>query len=145
MEMDPIYRSVEALQCGNPDQAYAILMELLQQDLRCLDAHAHLGNLFFDGPTDLALRHYTVGTRSASSPSGMRSTACCSGGSWTTARTCAACTAAGSPYGAWNNRRKPPPCSSGCCGSTRMTTKAPASASNQSGRGRSGSVMMGFD
>jgi tetratricopeptide (TPR) repeat protein len=32
-------------------------------DLRCLDAHAHLGNLDFDGRPADALRHYEVGMR----------------------------------------------------------------------------------
>jgi hypothetical protein len=38
-------------------------MDLCQTDLRCLDAHAHLGNLAFDrGPKD-AMRHYEAGYR----------------------------------------------------------------------------------
>jgi hypothetical protein len=36
-------------------------MALLEMDLRCLDAHAHLGNLWFDGSAAEALRHYEVG------------------------------------------------------------------------------------
>ena len=34
-----------------------------QADLRCLDAHAHLGNLHFDDRPDDAIRHYEVGMR----------------------------------------------------------------------------------
>ena len=37
-------------------------MNLLAQDLRCLDAHAHLGNIEFDRRPAQALRHYEVGT-----------------------------------------------------------------------------------
>src|SRR5262249_50225876 len=33
----------------------------LETDLRCLDAHAHLGNLVFDHHPADALRHYEVG------------------------------------------------------------------------------------
>jgi hypothetical protein len=36
-------------------------MELCQADLRCLDAHAHLGNLVFDSSAQQAIRHYEVG------------------------------------------------------------------------------------
>jgi hypothetical protein len=36
-------------------------MDLCRADLRCLDAHAHLGNLFFNGDPEHALRHYAVG------------------------------------------------------------------------------------
>jgi hypothetical protein len=38
-------------------------MELCQSDLRCLDAHAHLGNLEFDHTPKVAMRHYEVGVR----------------------------------------------------------------------------------
>ena len=34
---------------------------LLIADLRCLDAHAHLGNLAFDRSPKTALRHYDIG------------------------------------------------------------------------------------
>ncbi len=38
-------------------------MELCQSDVRCLDAHAHLGNLAFDSRVEVAIRHYEVGMR----------------------------------------------------------------------------------
>jgi tetratricopeptide (TPR) repeat protein len=38
-------------------------MDLCQADLRCLDAHAHLGNMVFDGRPEDAIRHYEVGFR----------------------------------------------------------------------------------
>ena len=38
-------------------------MELCQADLRCLDAHAHLGNLVFEARPKDAIRHYEVGFR----------------------------------------------------------------------------------
>jgi hypothetical protein len=31
--------------------------------VRCLDAHAHLGNLLFDYVPEIAMRHYEVGLR----------------------------------------------------------------------------------
>ena len=36
-------------------------MKLLARDLRCLDAHAHLGNFAFDRSPTEALRHYEIG------------------------------------------------------------------------------------
>lgn len=41
-------------------RARKMLMDLLAADLRCVDAHAHLGNFAFDDPGDEALRHYEV-------------------------------------------------------------------------------------
>ncbi len=38
-------------------------MELCEADLRCLDAHAHLGNFVFGLNPQDALRHYEIGLR----------------------------------------------------------------------------------
>lgn len=38
-------------------------MGLCRADLRCLDAHAHLGNLEFERRPANAIRHYEVGVR----------------------------------------------------------------------------------
>jgi len=38
-------------------------MSLLAADLRCLDAHAHLGNFVFDHSPEKAIRHYEIGVR----------------------------------------------------------------------------------
>ena len=62
-ESDPILESNDLKDAGDPRQAYTILMNLCQADLRCLDAHAHLGNLAFDHHPALAIRHYEVGLR----------------------------------------------------------------------------------
>jgi hypothetical protein len=59
---DPIIEANELKVAGEPRAARAILMRLCGEDLRCLDAHAHLGNLTFDEP-ELAIRHYAVGLR----------------------------------------------------------------------------------
>ncbi len=58
---DPITRSNELKDAGEPAEAEKILMELCQADLRCLDAHSHLGNLVFDHHPQHALRHYEMG------------------------------------------------------------------------------------
>lgn len=60
---DPITKSNDLKDAGDFDGAYKILMELCQSDLRCLDAHAHLGNLAFDNRPEEAIRHYEVGLR----------------------------------------------------------------------------------
>ncbi len=63
LEADPICKSSDLKDVGDPEAARQILMELCEADLRCLDAHAHLGNLLFDSWTNLAVRHYEVGVR----------------------------------------------------------------------------------
>ena len=60
---DPITRSNEQKDAGDRSAAEKILMELCQAGLRCLDAHAHLGNLVFDRRPQDAIRHYEVGLR----------------------------------------------------------------------------------
>jgi tetratricopeptide (TPR) repeat protein len=60
---DPITESNDLKDAGDGAEAYRILMELCQADLRCLDAHAHLGNFVFDHSLKDAIRHYEVGVR----------------------------------------------------------------------------------
>ena len=62
-DSDPICESNDLKDTGHPKAAGQILMELCQADLRCLDAHAHLGNLVFDSWAEQAIRHYEVGVR----------------------------------------------------------------------------------
>jgi tetratricopeptide (TPR) repeat protein len=62
-EADPIGQAVDCNEAGDREGAYKILMDLCQADLRCLDAHAHLGNLAFDGRPEDAIRYYEVGFR----------------------------------------------------------------------------------
>ena len=45
---DPILEANDLKDGGDMEGAFKILMDLCQADLRCLDAHAHLGNLVFD-------------------------------------------------------------------------------------------------
>ena len=60
---DPIVESNDRKNGGDIEGANKILMDLCQTDLRCLDAHAHLGNLAFDHWPEIAIRHYEVGFR----------------------------------------------------------------------------------
>jgi hypothetical protein len=60
---DPITDSNDLKDAGDGAEAHRILMELCQADLRCLDAHAHLGNFVFDHSPKEAIRHYEVGVR----------------------------------------------------------------------------------
>ena len=60
---DPITRSNDLKDAGEGAEAEKIMMELCQEDLRCLDAHSHLGNLVFDLHPQDAVRHYEVGLR----------------------------------------------------------------------------------
>ena len=60
---DPITESNDCKDGGHAEGAFRVLMDLCQADLRCLDAHAHLGNLAFDAWPKIAVRHYEVGFR----------------------------------------------------------------------------------
>jgi hypothetical protein len=60
---DPIIESNDRKDSGDIEGANKILMDLCQADLRCLDAHAHLGNIAFDHWPEIAIRHYEVGFR----------------------------------------------------------------------------------
>jgi hypothetical protein len=63
LDTDPILEAVELKEAGDSPGARRILMSLLAADLRCLDAHAHLGNFAFDHFPEKAIRHYEVGVR----------------------------------------------------------------------------------
>jgi hypothetical protein len=60
---NPIGQSNDCKDSGDFDGAYKILMDLCQADLRCLDAHSHLGNFAFDHRPEDAIRHYEAGFR----------------------------------------------------------------------------------
>jgi hypothetical protein len=62
-DSDPICKSNDLKDAGDEAAACEILMELCQADLRCLDAHAHLGNFIYDHRPKDAIRHYEVGVR----------------------------------------------------------------------------------
>lgn len=60
-DSDPIIEASELNAAGRCLEARELLMAMLAKDLRCLDAHAHLGNFEFDHRPEQALRHYQVG------------------------------------------------------------------------------------
>jgi hypothetical protein len=58
---DPLRDSVEAHSNGERTRARDILRRLLENDVRCLDAHAQFGDFSFDRKPKQAVRHYFVG------------------------------------------------------------------------------------
>jgi len=65
-DSDPIGQAVGLYEAGDVSQSFKVLHQCLEEDLRVLDAHAHLGNwVFGDPPRDwqakLAQRHYAAG------------------------------------------------------------------------------------
>ena len=60
-DTDAIIEAAELRAAGEVGAAIDMVEALLTEDLRCLDAHAHLGNFVFDGFPQQALRHYEVG------------------------------------------------------------------------------------
>jgi len=61
IDTDPIGQAVDLKEAGDIAGADQQLNSLLIADLRCLDAHAHLGNLEFDRRPETAIRHYDIG------------------------------------------------------------------------------------
>jgi hypothetical protein len=62
-DTDPILEAVDLEQAGDHRNASRMLMDMLASDLRCLDAHAHLGNFAFPNNPDIAIRHYDMGVK----------------------------------------------------------------------------------
>ncbi len=60
---DPLLEASELCAVGDAYGARQLLMEMLIADLRCLDAHAHLGNFAFERLPAKAVRHYEVGVQ----------------------------------------------------------------------------------
>lgn len=67
-DSDPILDASDFHEYGNYVEAFKIMEKILTTDLRCLDAHAHLGNWEFNSTNepykmiiDKAKRHYEVG------------------------------------------------------------------------------------
>ena len=59
----PTQDASELIDAGRDDEARALLMDTLLRDLRCIDAHALLGNMVFDRSAERALVHFEVGVR----------------------------------------------------------------------------------
>ena len=62
-DTDPILEAVDMRNAGDYRKADRLLMDTLAADLRCLDAHAHLGNFAFNRDPDTAVRHYDIGVK----------------------------------------------------------------------------------
>jgi Tetratricopeptide repeat len=60
-DSDPILEADELRDRGQISRAKKLLEKLLIKDVRCLDAHAHLGNIAFDRDVRSALDHYQRG------------------------------------------------------------------------------------
>lgn len=60
-DSDPIVEAYEPRDSGQIARVKKLLERLLVRDVRCLDAHAHVGNLFFDKEARTALDHYQRG------------------------------------------------------------------------------------
>jgi tetratricopeptide (TPR) repeat protein len=60
-DSDPILEANELKDRGQIARAKKLLERLLVKDVRCLDAHAHLGNIAFDTDARTALDHYQRG------------------------------------------------------------------------------------
>lgn len=56
-------QAAERAEAGDREGARELLMRALCIDLRCIDAHAHLGNLVFDHSPERAMLHYEIGIR----------------------------------------------------------------------------------
>jgi tetratricopeptide (TPR) repeat protein len=63
VEENPTCDAAELAEAGDREGARKLLMEVLCTDLRCIDAHAHLGNLEFDWALERAILHCETGKR----------------------------------------------------------------------------------
>jgi tetratricopeptide (TPR) repeat protein len=59
----PVLEAIELNDQGDLEGARQLLMDTLLDDLRYLDAHAHLGSFAFDRSPERALVHYEIGVR----------------------------------------------------------------------------------
>ena len=124
---DPITESNDLKERGDFEGADRILMDLCQADLRCLDAHAHLGNLAFDrNPAD-AIRSYEVGLRIGEMSLGEGFEGVMPWGFIDNRPFLRCMPDTGCACGASAVSKKPSASSTGCSGSTHPTTKVSAS------------------
>jgi hypothetical protein len=62
-DADPLLGAIDLKRAGDHEGADRALMNVLAADLRCLDAHAHLGDFAFHADPDTAVRHYDMGVK----------------------------------------------------------------------------------
>jgi|HubBroStandDraft_1064217.scaffolds.fasta_scaffold03633_3 hypothetical protein len=60
---NPTCDAAELAEAGDHQGARRLLMGVLGTDLRCIDAHAHLGNWEFERSPERAMVHYEIGIR----------------------------------------------------------------------------------
>jgi tetratricopeptide (TPR) repeat protein len=60
-DSDPIIEAVELKHIGEHRKAHQLLSSVLEEDLRCIDAHNSLGVMSFDIFPQVALSHYEIG------------------------------------------------------------------------------------
>jgi tetratricopeptide (TPR) repeat protein len=63
VDENPTCEAAELAEAGDHEGARELLIETVGADLRCIDAHAHLGNLVFDRSPKRAMLHYEIGIR----------------------------------------------------------------------------------
>jgi hypothetical protein len=113
---DPISKSNDCKDRGQLDRAYRILMGLCETDLRCLDAHSHLGNLAFELAPQDAIRHYEAGFRIGGLSLGDGFDGVLRWAGLTTGRFFDACTASDYVCGVWSDLTRPSGYSIACFG-----------------------------
>jgi len=59
----PVSDAADLRDMGDVVGARQLLMDVLHDDLRCIDAHAHLGNFVFERRPEEAVVHYEIGVR----------------------------------------------------------------------------------
>lgn len=59
----PVCKAAELIERGDVETARELLMDVLSVDLRCIDAHARLGDLVFHRSPEEAIVHYDVGVK----------------------------------------------------------------------------------
>ena len=123
-DSDPIIESNELKDGGDPGNALKILMKLCEADLRCLDAHAHLGNFVFQHRPAKAIRHYEVGLRIGELSLGDAFDGVLPWGLIDNRPFLRACITWGCVAGVSVASTRRHASSTGCCGSTRPTTRA---------------------
>ena len=61
LDEHPVSDAADLVAAGDEEGATLFLMDVLHHDLRCIDAHRHLGNIEFERNPKGALLHYEVG------------------------------------------------------------------------------------
>jgi hypothetical protein len=113
---DPIVQSNDLREAGKHAEAKKILMDLCQADLRCLDAHSHLGHFTYHFDPSVALRHFEVGFRIGELALGSDFTGVLPWGHIDNRRFCAACTASGCACGVSGGLTRRSASLTGCSG-----------------------------